>query len=1494
MRKAIALCALLAAASADAAIPESQRSALLAIYQSTNGPSWTNKTNWLGAPGTECTWYGVVCDAEEANVAHLALFDNNLQGAIPATIRNLPKLESIQLWQNNLTGPIPPEIGELSELQLLYAQNNNLTSIPAQIGALKKFTDLGLDGNTITSLPREIGDASALEEIGLGSNEITGKIPTELAKLRNLQVLELSTNHFNGEIPRELGTLSNLQILGLGDNELTGNIPKELGDLASLETLRLPSNQLERTIPPELGNLKNLEYLDLGNNRLTGNIPKELGDLAALTTLSLRSNRLEGTLPTELSRLRQLRELHLGDNALTGPLSPDFRLLTNLEVLGLYANKFQGEIPAELSELSALRELKLQSNQFEGSIPPELGKLTKLVLFEVADNKLTGQIPPQLGSLSNLEVFSVYANQLDGPIPRELGQLKNLTTLYLADNFLDGFIPDDLRNLTKLQHFHIAGNQLEGSLPSWLGELKALHDFFAGYNLFTGSIPESVGALENLEYFSVEYNAIGGTLPDFSRLKTLTYFTVQYNQIGGSLPSSIGALANLTYADFAENLLTGPLPREIGNWANVEYVSFANNSLEGSIPPEIAGLKQAYALGLSGNRFSGTIPSRIGELTELQYLDLSFNALRGPIPPEIRNLKNLENRRSDFSYNALFTSDAATRAFLNQKQYDEDFEATQTVTPADVQVTAASDRSVTLRWTPIRYTYDPGGYQVAVFTSQSGPPVAVATTNSKDLDTITIRRLNPTTNYFFTVSTVTHPHDGQENLLVSDPSGVRTATTGPRIIAPADVVVTVPPEGMVQVDGKAVVEDSFTLTNFGDAATALTLERGGDFFTISPQQFSLAGGESKVVTLKSIPQPPDSYWGNVVINGEGATDLYVDVVLLSVAKPNGTVIAEALEPLVEIVGTPGTDSVGVIEFRNDGTATLRGIVVSDEPWLVPNPEPITIEPGFVGRVNFRIVRSRRPDVEGALAANLSLVYVDGSAIGAFDLRKLGSTTSGVSVSKVSVVDVSKPPVGPGTIPPLGSGEVPLIIAGIVHRGSVRADVAVLNSAIGNAINDLKLYFTSGTATTVATLLPLGATQTASFTNIVGNIYNATNTVGTLHVRSADWEKIGADAKVTTILPAGTMSGGVPVFRGDRAVATGQRTYLPGLTRPGDLIVQETNGVATTVRIQFYDANGNAGPSVDQAVAARGLLELRNTVPAGAVTAVVTNLGASSSILAYARANDASGDSWSVVDWSRFYDYARDEAVRVPFADGRPAGGGKRRAVTHAVAATAPRPRTDVMLFNPTSSDARARLQTIDTAGNITEREITIPRLATTTVTGAGSNASTTTAHLVITPLSGELSVTARTFTTAAVGTVGTAIPIVAATSGLRLGQSQIFSALEDSTSSTVSAATPATFRTSYGFVETSGASVRVRATILIDEAHELVTATTSRTFDLSARQQIFLPELLRSFAGELRDASYGDLHDVTLEIEVIEGSGSIVPFIVVTDNGTGDSVMRVP
>jgi hypothetical protein len=629
------------------------------------------------------------------------------------------------------------------------------------------------------------------------------------------------------------------------------------------------------------------------------------------------------------------------------------------------------------------------------------------------------------------------------------------------------------------------------------------------------------------------------------------------------------------------------------------------------------------------------------------------------------------------------------------------------------------------------------------------------------------------------------------------------------------------------------------------------------------------------VTLHAVPKPAGSYYGYVAINGVGAAeDLYVDVVLLSSARPAGTVVATPVATRIELAGAPGSDEVGVARFRNTGSARLTGIVVSDQPWVVVPPEPITIDPGSVGEVNFRIARSRRPAAtEGGLVANLTLVYVTGGE----SLTRGGIETldgSNVSVSKVTIVDVTKPPVAGGSIPALLPGELAYFIPGLATTTTSHGDVSIINAAGASAISDLKLYFTSGTQTSVASMLPLGFGKAVSLPNIVGSIYGGASAPGSVQIRSKESASLAGEAKYTEVTSAGTLSGEIPVFRGDRSIAPNAQLHLTGLTPSAEIFVQETSGGPTVVRVQFRDASGNAGPSTDYPLVGYGLLRVSNSSSPGIVTATITDMGPGL-LTAYARNRDASGDSWSVVDWGRFYRYERKDAVRVPFADGAQPSqpGSRRRSVrTNAVSTHA---ATDLILYNPGASEARATIAVTGAA----ERTVLVAAGATLNVPNAGGTSSAAVANIVVTPTRGDLVVTAHSHHAAG----GSAIPVLPATAGLRLGQSQVFPTLDDSSA----------VRTSYGLTESSGKSVKVRVSIIIDETSPLTATITSKTFSLAPGQQIFEAELVRSFAGAQRDTLFGDLHNLTLQFEVVEGSGSVVPFLVVTDVASGDTNVMV-
>ena len=103
--------------------PETDREALVALYNATDGPNWRNNENWLSdAPIGE--WHGVA--TKEGRVSALYLRGNGLSGEIPPELGNLTKLVWLGLNRNELSGEIPAELGNLIKLRRLYLARNKL------------------------------------------------------------------------------------------------------------------------------------------------------------------------------------------------------------------------------------------------------------------------------------------------------------------------------------------------------------------------------------------------------------------------------------------------------------------------------------------------------------------------------------------------------------------------------------------------------------------------------------------------------------------------------------------------------------------------------------------------------------------------------------------------------------------------------------------------------------------------------------------------------------------------------------------------------------------------------------------------------------------------------------------------------------------------------------------------------------------------------------------------------------------------------------------------------------------------------------------------------------------------------------------------------------------------------------------------------------------------------------------------------------------------
>ena len=677
----------------------SERQALEALYEATDGPNWVNNENWLtDAPLGE--WYGVDTDASGRviwlNLAGRYDYEvqtstpHGLKGTIPPELGSLANLRVLDLSRNKLSGPIPVELGSLASLTRLWIHGNELSgSIPAELGGLTNLTALNFNGNALSGpIPPDLGDLTNLTTLQLGHNNLSGSLPPAFGELASLRNLYLSDNDLFGPIPSEIGGLANLRWLSLWGNDLSGSIPSELGSLSSLFTLSLAFNDLSGPIPPELGSLSSLQDLGLGVNDLSGPIPAELGNLTNLTNLNLASNDLSGPIPQSFLQLDSLRRFSIrGNDDLCVPGTSAFLAWLR----GIENWDDDPESPCNGADVTVLKLLYETTGgtswsessgwlgdgaveDWHGVTADSLGRVTGL---DLSHNGLAGQLF-NLGDLARMTELRIGGNaHLAGPLPLGMAGLA-LRTLHYAGTKLctpagesfrawlnaipshegtgaecgplsERYILEALYHSTGGPDWRHNENWLtDAPLGEWhgvdvddQGRVVVLHLFANG---LTGRLPRELGELANLTRLNLYRNGLTGPIPpQLGRLPNLGDLVLGENWLTGPIPPELGNLANLGRLNLVTNDLSGTIPPRLSRLANLEQLALHQNDLSGPIPPELGRLANLEWLTLHQNDLSGPIPPELGRLANLTHLNLSNNDLSGPIPPELFRLSGLEN-----------------------------------------------------------------------------------------------------------------------------------------------------------------------------------------------------------------------------------------------------------------------------------------------------------------------------------------------------------------------------------------------------------------------------------------------------------------------------------------------------------------------------------------------------------------------------------------------------------------------------------------------------------------------------------------------------------------------------------------------------------------------------------------------------------------------------------------------------------------------------------
>ncbi|KAL3599523.1 hypothetical protein D5086_007441 [Populus alba] len=353
------------------------------------------------------------------SLANIDLSQNLLTGRIPEEIGNCPGIWNLNLYNNQFTGELPASLANISELYNIDVEYNNLTGeLPANIiGKLYSVVSLHLSYNNMVSHDRNtnlepfftaLANCTELEELEMAGMNLGGRLPSSIGRLSvNLDTMLMQENRISGMIPSEIAHLSNLTVLNLTSNSLNGTIPAEINQMSSLEQLFLSHNLLTGAIPAALCQLPRL-----------GTIPPTLGQCTDLSKLDLSYNKLTGSIPAEISGIREIRRfLNLSHNHLDGPLPIELSKLENVEEIDVSSNNLSGSVFFQISSCIAVKLINFSRNSIEGHLPDSIGDLKNLESFDVSGNHLSGGIPTSLNKIQSLSFLNLSFNNFAGVIP---------------------------------------------------------------------------------------------------------------------------------------------------------------------------------------------------------------------------------------------------------------------------------------------------------------------------------------------------------------------------------------------------------------------------------------------------------------------------------------------------------------------------------------------------------------------------------------------------------------------------------------------------------------------------------------------------------------------------------------------------------------------------------------------------------------------------------------------------------------------------------------------------------------------------------------------------------------------------------------------------------------------------------------------------------------------------------------------------------------------
>ncbi|KAG9248400.1 hypothetical protein BJ878DRAFT_476556 [Calycina marina] len=519
-----------------------------------------------------------------------------------------------------------------------------------------------------------------LENLDLHGNVLTA-LPFGLRRLELLTTLNLSNNKLGNGSFEVISQVISLRDLNLAGNVLAGVLPESLAKLINLETLDVQRNAITE-LPSVVRRLSRLKVLNLTENRLMS-LPFEGLQHLPLIQLMAPRNNLSGTLIDDtVVELPRLQVLDITANSLTSISTSERLLLSSLHQLVCSSNRLK-DLP-EMSSWDSLLTLTAEDNQLS-VIPSGFVRLKKLKTANFSNNNIKN-IDNEIGAMDNLDIFRISGNPLREKNFSSMSteSLKNALKLRLepVEQATDPMSDDGFYSA---QESPVAPRS-----PSWPvkpgGVLDRSNTESASLNPVKAAEAAASNVVRTLELHHNNFKVIPSSIAFFAA--SLTTLSLAHNELRASdyLCEEL-ELPLLRELDLSSNTLNDlqPLIQRL-KAPNLERIDISFNRLT-SLPPLIIHFPKLRSVIASNNSIKELTPESV---KGLRVLDVNTNDM-GTLNPRIGlfggagGLEKLDVRCNRFrvpNYALLEKGTEATLAWLRNRLPAS--ETSSDMSPADV------------------------------------------------------------------------------------------------------------------------------------------------------------------------------------------------------------------------------------------------------------------------------------------------------------------------------------------------------------------------------------------------------------------------------------------------------------------------------------------------------------------------------------------------------------------------------------------------------------------------------------------------------------------------------------------------------------------------------------------------------------------------------------------------------------------------------------------